>query len=154
MRQRPLEAHDIRVAGALLRREHPGSPVRTQQRAANVARDVDRAVREAPHDGRDVDRRDVLEPRATGCDLPSTRISHASAEGLEQSGAAIGAGTAADPHDDAPRSGFECDPDELSGATRRGVERVESIEVDTPEPGGFGELNHRLFAVPTTPAAQ
>ena len=63
------------------------------------------------------------------------------AEGLEQAGSAVRAGTAADADDDWLGTGVQREPDQLAGAARGGVERIEPGSTQEPQTRRFGKLD-------------
>ena len=77
VRQRSLEASDVVSTRPLLGREHLRRALRSEQRAADVARHLDRAARERPEHLGQVDGGSILEPTAAGTDVPATCIGHA-----------------------------------------------------------------------------
>ena len=75
VRQRSLEASDVVSTRPLLGREHLRRPLRSEQRAADVARHLDRPAREPPKHLGQVDGGSILEPTAAGTDVPATLAS-------------------------------------------------------------------------------
>ena len=155
MRQRRLETAYVLRGGAFLCREHHGRAVRTEQRAANVTRNLNQAsVKRAVHAGK-VDARKILEPGAAGADVDAVRVDEPCPQRLQHPGAAVGACAAADPDEDSMSAGVERDPDELAGTPRCGMERVERPRVNASKPGSLGKLDHRLTgAEPPEPGNQ
>ena len=155
MRQRRLETADVLRGGALLSREHHGRAVRTEQRAANVTRDLNRAAGKRGVHGGEVDARKILEPGAAGADIDAVGVGEPCPQRLQHPGAAVGACAATDSDDDSMGAGVERDPDELAGTPRCGMDRVERPRVNASKPGSLGKLDHRLTgAQPPEPGDQ
>ena len=140
------------AARALLGREHLGRALGPEQRAADVARDLDRAVARHWSTVGQVDSGGLFETRTAGTDLLATRVEHAAAERLEQPGAAVGAGAAADADDDPSSASLDRDADELSGAARRRVDAPGVGSSHAPQSRRLRQLDDQLAWRPIQPS--
>ena len=141
--ERRVEPRDVGLGRALLRAVDGGRAVLAGQRVVHVAGEHQVDVAHPLQGGVEVDGRDLVETGAAERDLGAGGVEQPRAERGEDPRPGVGAGAAAQAEDDRAAARLDRRVDRLTGAERRGGQRLEPAAGEQLETTGGGELDDR-----------